>query len=138
MRESRGRSSEMSLRLCSRAPRMMSFSCTCESSIPCSVNVSRSNKRSQPYRSQASRRAADLALFAPSHAAPTVVLDEPMPDPRLVELLDSGTRRLVRCVDAIPDDQWIRPSLLPGWSRSHVVAHLTLNAEGLSGALEGV
>ena len=55
-----------------------------------------------------------------------------MPDPRLVELLDSGTRRLVRSVDAIPDDQWIQPSLLPGWSRSHVVAHLTLNAEGLT------
>jgi maleylpyruvate isomerase len=61
-----------------------------------------------------------------------------MPDPRLVELLDSGTRRLVRSVDAVPDDQWVQPSLLPGWSRSHVVAHLTLNAEGLSGALEGV
>jgi maleylpyruvate isomerase len=61
-----------------------------------------------------------------------------MPDPRLVELLDSGTRRLVRSVDAIADDQWAQPSLLPGWSRAHVVAHLTLNAEGLSGALEGV
>src|SRR4051812_9843930 len=61
-----------------------------------------------------------------------------MPDPRLVELLDSGTRRLVRSVDAMPDDQWAQPSLLPGWSRSHVVAHLTLNAEGLAGALEGV
>ena len=61
-----------------------------------------------------------------------------MPDPRLVELLDSGTRRLVRSVDAMADDQWAQPSLLPGWSRAHVVAHLTLNAEGLSGALEGV
>jgi maleylpyruvate isomerase len=61
-----------------------------------------------------------------------------MPDPRLVELLDSGTRRLVRSVDAMPDDQWQQPSLLPGWSRAHVVAHLTLNAEGLAGALEGV
>jgi maleylpyruvate isomerase len=61
-----------------------------------------------------------------------------MPDPRLVELLDSGTRRLVRSVDAMPDDQWAQPSLLPGWSRAHVVAHLTLNAEGLAGALEGV
>lgn len=61
-----------------------------------------------------------------------------MPDPRLVELLDSGTRRLVRSVDALPDDQWNRPSLLPGWSRSHLVAHLTLNAEGLAAALEGV
>jgi maleylpyruvate isomerase len=61
-----------------------------------------------------------------------------MPDPRLVELLDSGTRRLVRSVDKMGDDQWREPSLLPGWSRAHVVAHLTLNAEGLSAALEGV
>jgi maleylpyruvate isomerase len=61
-----------------------------------------------------------------------------MADARLVELLDSGTRRLVRTVDATADDQWTAPSLLPGWSRAHVVAHLTLNAEGLSAALEGV
>jgi len=61
-----------------------------------------------------------------------------MSDPQIVELLDSGTRRLVRSVDAMTDDQWPQPSLLPGWSRAHVVAHLTLNAEGLSAALEGV
>ena len=61
-----------------------------------------------------------------------------MSNPQLLELLDSGTRRLVRSVDAMTDDQWRLPSLLPGWSRAHVVAHLTLNAEGLSGALEGV
>ena len=61
-----------------------------------------------------------------------------MPDAQLVELLDSGTRRLVRSVDRMTDAQWREPSLLPGWSRGHVVAHLTLNAEGLSGALEGV
>ena len=36
------------------------------------------------------------------------------------------------------DDQWRQPSLLPGWTRGHVVSHLTLNAEALSGALEGV
>jgi maleylpyruvate isomerase len=61
-----------------------------------------------------------------------------MSDPQLLELLDSGTRRLVRSVDAMTDDQWPQPSLLPGWTRAHVVAHLTLNAEGLSAALEGV
>jgi len=61
-----------------------------------------------------------------------------MSHPQLVELLDSGTRRLVRSVDAMTDDQWAQPSLLPGWTRAHVVAHLTLNAEGLSAALEGV
>jgi maleylpyruvate isomerase len=61
-----------------------------------------------------------------------------MSDAPLVELLESGTRRLVRSVDKMTDEQWAEPSLLPGWSRAHVVAHLTLNAEGLSGALEGV
>ena len=61
-----------------------------------------------------------------------------MADLLLVELLDSGTHRLVRTVDGLADPQWEQPSLLPGWSRAHVVAHLTLNAEGLSGALEGV
>ncbi len=30
-----------------------------------------------------------------------------------------------------------QPSLLPDWSRAHVVAHLTLNAEGLAGVLHG-
>jgi maleylpyruvate isomerase len=61
-----------------------------------------------------------------------------MADAQLLELLDSGTRRLVRTVDGLTDEQWAEPSLLPGWSRAHVVAHLTLNAEALSAALEGV
>ena len=61
-----------------------------------------------------------------------------MADPQLVELLDAGTRRLVRSVDTMPDSSGRQPSLLPGWTRAHVVAHLTLNAEGLAGALEGV
>ena len=61
-----------------------------------------------------------------------------MSDPQLLELLDTGTRRLIRSVDAMTDDQWRQPSLLPGWTRADVVAHLTLNAEGLAGALEGV
>ena len=61
-----------------------------------------------------------------------------MADPQTLELLDSGTRRLVRSVDAMTDEQWREPSLLPGWTRAHVVAHLTLNAEGLAAALEGV
>lgn len=59
----------------------------------------------------------------------------------ITSLLRSGTRRLVRTVDALPDEEWSRPSLLPGWRRAHVVAHLTLNAvalhEVLGGVLEG-
>jgi maleylpyruvate isomerase len=59
-----------------------------------------------------------------------------MSDP-VLQQLESATRCLVRTVDAMADFQFAEPSLLPGWTRGHVVAHLTLNAEGLSGALEG-
>jgi maleylpyruvate isomerase len=60
------------------------------------------------------------------------------PDHQALHLLESATRRLIRTVDAMADFQFAEPSLLPGWSRGHVVAHLVLNAEGLAGALEGV
>ena len=56
----------------------------------------------------------------------------------VTHLLETATRRLVRAVDAMADVQFAEPSLLPDWTRGHVVAHLTLNAEGLAGALEGV
>ncbi len=52
--------------------------------------------------------------------------------------LVEATQRLVRTVDALSDDDLAAPSVLPGWSRAHVVAHLTLNAEGLAQVLEGV
>ncbi|WGL54215.1 maleylpyruvate isomerase family mycothiol-dependent enzyme [Nocardioides sp. BP30] len=51
--------------------------------------------------------------------------------------LRAASRRLVRTVDALSDDDWAAPSRLPGWSRAHVVAHLALNAEGLAGAVTG-
>lgn len=54
------------------------------------------------------------------------------------ELLHEATQRLVRTVDALTDDQLAGPSLLPAWTRAHVVAHLALNAEGLAASLEGV
>lgn len=51
--------------------------------------------------------------------------------------LRTASQRLVRTVDALPDDDWAARSRLPGWTRGHVIAHLVLNAEGLAGALEG-
>lgn len=54
------------------------------------------------------------------------------------QLLRDATARLVRTVDGFSDEEFAAPSLLPGWTRAHVVAHLTLNAEGLEGALTGV
>jgi maleylpyruvate isomerase len=45
--------------------------------------------------------------------------------------MGAGTELFVRAVGALPDDALRAPSLLPGWSRSHVVAHLARNAEAL-------
>ena len=56
----------------------------------------------------------------------------------MTELLRQASQRLVRTVDSLPEPDWRGPSLLPRWSRSHVVAHLALNAEGLAGAVRGV
>ncbi|GAA2151215.1 hypothetical protein GCM10009844_33090 [Nocardioides koreensis] len=53
-------------------------------------------------------------------------------------LLAEAAQRLIRTVDRLEDAAWAEPSGLPGWTRSHVVAHLILNAEGLSGALGGI
>jgi len=54
------------------------------------------------------------------------------------DLLAEASQRLIRTVDQLEDSAWAQPSGLPGWTRSHVVAHLILNAEGLSGALSGI
>lgn len=61
-----------------------------------------------------------------------------VPDENLSDLVHESTQRLVRSVDAMTDDEWGGASLLPGWTRAHVVAHLTLNAEGLDAALTGL
>jgi maleylpyruvate isomerase len=54
------------------------------------------------------------------------------------DLLGDAAHRLTRTVDGFRDDDWSAPSLLPGWTRAHVVAHLALNAEGIARALRGV
>lgn len=57
------------------------------------------------------------------------------PDPD--HLAEAG-QRLTRSVDQLQGEDWRAPSLLPGWSRAHVVAHLALNGEALGGVLRGV
>ncbi|WP_340270332.1 maleylpyruvate isomerase family mycothiol-dependent enzyme [Aquipuribacter nitratireducens] len=44
----------------------------------------------------------------------------------------AGTQRLLALVDALGDDALGGASLLPGWRRSHVVAHVARNAEALA------
>ncbi|MCY7396193.1 MAG: maleylpyruvate isomerase family mycothiol-dependent enzyme, partial [Nocardioides sp.] len=60
-----------------------------------------------------------------------------MDDDDLLDALRAATHRLVRGVDRMPDDAWSGPSLLPGWSRAHVVAHLTLQGEEMARDVEG-
>jgi maleylpyruvate isomerase len=52
--------------------------------------------------------------------------------------LDAVNTALIHTVDGLTADELAAPSLLPDWSRAHVVAHLALNAEGMAGALDGV
>lgn len=58
------------------------------------------------------------------------------PDP-IADLIARADRALVRTVDGLPDTAYSEPSLLPGWSRAHVIAHVTLNAEALAAVLHG-
>ena len=44
--------------------------------------------------------------------------------------LKSATRRLLDGMGRLSDAAARQPSLLPGWSRGHVLTHLARNAEG--------
>lgn len=43
--------------------------------------------------------------------------------------IDAATRRLLETAEAFGDDDVRAPSLLPGWSRAHVLTHLARNAD---------
>lgn len=53
-------------------------------------------------------------------------------------LLVEADQRLVRTVDSLSGEDLAAPSLLPGWTRAQVVAHLALNGEALEGVLVGL
>lgn len=52
--------------------------------------------------------------------------------------LGESAARLLRSVDALHGADWSEASLLPNWTRAHLVAHLALNAEALTRLLHGV
>ncbi|MCW2739390.1 maleylpyruvate isomerase family mycothiol-dependent enzyme [Nocardioides sp.] len=60
--------------------------------------------------------------------------DVARPSPDQIARADQA---LVRTVDGLADADHAGASLLPGWTRAHVIAHLALNAEGLAGVLRG-
>ncbi|GAA4897771.1 maleylpyruvate isomerase family mycothiol-dependent enzyme [Streptomonospora salina] len=50
---------------------------------------------------------------------------------------DDATDRLLRTASGVRPDQIGGPSLLPGWTRGHVLAHVARNADALVRLLEG-
>ena len=44
---------------------------------------------------------------------------------------------LAASIDGLDDETARRPSLLPGWTVGHVLAHLARNADGMRGMLDG-
>ncbi len=52
--------------------------------------------------------------------------------------LESSANTLIRTVDALGSDELAAPSLLPGWTRAHVVAHLALNGTALAGVMDAI
>jgi maleylpyruvate isomerase len=51
--------------------------------------------------------------------------------------LDDATDRLLRTVGSLGELDIRAPSLLPGWTRAHVIAHVARNAEALANLLRG-
>jgi maleylpyruvate isomerase len=46
-----------------------------------------------------------------------------------------ATTRYLADIEALTDEQMREPSALPGWTRAHVITHLSRNADALSGVL---
>ena len=49
--------------------------------------------------------------------------------------LESATGRLLDGIASLSDAAATQPSLLPGWSRGHVLTHIARNADGLRNLL---
>ena len=54
-----------------------------------------------------------------------------------IPVLTAATARLLATVEAMREPEPAEASLLPGWTRGHVLAHLARNADGLANLLDG-
>lgn len=59
------------------------------------------------------------------------------PDARLEDVY-AATARYLRDLDRLTADDLTQPTVLPGWTRGHVIAHLARHALGTSRALTGL
>lgn len=70
-------------------------------------------------------------------------MNSSVPDPPAADTVSDvaavgdATDSLLTALALLDDDALARPSLLPGWSRGHVVAHLARNADALCNVLHG-
>ncbi len=56
---------------------------------------------------------------------------------RLNDQIDDATQRLLSTARLITDSDLRQPSLLPGWTRGHVLAHVARNADAMRNLLVG-
>lgn len=56
---------------------------------------------------------------------------------QLSDQLDHSTQRLLGTTRVIPESELRQPSLLPGWTRGHVLTHLARNADAMRNVLIG-
>jgi maleylpyruvate isomerase len=56
----------------------------------------------------------------------------------LSDQIDQATQRLLGTARIITDPDLRVPSMLPGWTRGHVLAHVARNADGMRNVLAGV
>jgi maleylpyruvate isomerase len=56
----------------------------------------------------------------------------------LSDQIDQATQRLLGTARIITDPDLRVPSMLPGWTRGHVLAHVARNADGMRNVLVGV
>src|SRR4029077_9374476 len=56
----------------------------------------------------------------------------------LSDQLDQATQRLLDTARVITETDLRAPSLLPGWTRAHVLAHVARNADAMRNLLAGV
>lgn len=62
---------------------------------------------------------------------------EPPPDPPSLAALEAATTRYLEALTVLDDEAMRAPSLLPGWTRGHVVTHLARNADAMVNVLTG-
>ena len=91
------------------------------------------------HRSTFSRGTHTARIVHPRGWVPRTWHDGPVTDSvaRAADLIADADGALVRTVDGLDEEAYAEPSLLPDWTRAHVVAHLALNAEALAGVLHG-